>query len=758
MRGLVGRLLTAALLVVTIVPSTAFGIMARVGPPANEPTTGGYPKWYQDTTGLALEFCDPKNQAEVDGGWCLLLPADVPFPPELFPSEFAAEHFWYAADASIDTFTGKKAILVLAVEAAFPTETAAAGAELSFARIRVRLEDSDNGLPPGQYRFIHPYGVEIENLALEADGTQARRIFLTDDVGIGVQGDFSGALLSRLGPFLLPSNTPGGAELPPVAGPSGLYIADPGRVGPVTGSPTGFNGYRIEGPPGSNLDGQGNDFIETFNFSLVGRIYQGPMPGRLTLERANYTSNTAGKKIDVYAKGLPTVPGRLPGQPTPAAVQPTLTYFGAPCTGTAPSFGPPAVTEQPMTRAGVDYFGQNSTGAIPASICVKDHATDLLGNATPQYMPLTVTDQITITKAFFNKTANSLTVNAFSSDSSAPPVLTLEGFGALANGAITGVTVAPPSMARVTSSKGGVTDYFVSTNNTAAPVATTLTLTPDEPSPHNAGTAVTFVARAPGTVAPEFAFTLLQGTTTIASQPYGTGDTFVMPANQAVGNYQVQARVRTNPAAPPDLTTTIPYTVQLAPATAVSLTASAASPQIQGTAVTFTANATGSSGYQYKFWLKDNNVVGSAFVQMQDYSATNFWTLPATQLPSSYTVLVYARSGTTAPAQATNQMNFVISPKATGVSVTALPSTGNPILLTAAGAGSSNYQYKFWIQNLDVPGSVYVVGRDYSASDTWVMTPSVAIPAGRYSVLVYVRTTAAGAQEASTTTTVTLTP
>ena len=45
-------------------------------------------------------------------------------------------------------------------------------------------------------------------------------------------------LVPQVGPFLLPSDAPGGAELPPIAGPvpGKMYIADPARVGPVTGS------------------------------------------------------------------------------------------------------------------------------------------------------------------------------------------------------------------------------------------------------------------------------------------------------------------------------------------------------------------------------------------------------------------------------------------------------------------------------------------------------------------------------------------
>src|SRR4029077_15194325 len=104
----------------------------------------------------------------------------------------------------------------------------------------------------GTYRFIHPYGEEV------IDGVAGDRIFFSDDIGVA-RGDFSGALSSRMGPWLLPSATPGGAGMPaltaanptpdtdpvhfggvftPTAypGTGAAYIADPARIGPVTGS------------------------------------------------------------------------------------------------------------------------------------------------------------------------------------------------------------------------------------------------------------------------------------------------------------------------------------------------------------------------------------------------------------------------------------------------------------------------------------------------------------------------------------------
>ena len=99
----------------------ANAVLERVGPVSSASNIGGFPTWYQDTTGLAVEFCSPTNQAEVDGGWCLILPANAPSVPEVFPASFFDEHFYFAAGATLTPATGAKASLTLALESAFGT-------------------------------------------------------------------------------------------------------------------------------------------------------------------------------------------------------------------------------------------------------------------------------------------------------------------------------------------------------------------------------------------------------------------------------------------------------------------------------------------------------------------------------------------------------------------------------------------------------------------------------------------------------------
>src|SRR4051812_33223152 len=497
----------SVVLSVLALTSPAHAALERSGPVSNAPTIGGYPVWYQDTTGMALDMCAP-NQAELDGGWCLLGVGDTTV-PEVFPTAFADEHFYYAADAALTTAQGSKALVRLAVEAAFATAVQP-GDQMVFSRIRVKLVDVP---ATGNYRFIHPNGEE--NIFAEAGAP--RGIFFTDDVGL-TAGNFNEALTPRLGPFLAASATPGGPELPavsatnqtpdtdpahfggaftptPYPGTGKSYLADPARVGPITGSPLppfigsdglphDLNVFRIEGPAGSviggtNTDGTTIDFIETTDFALMGRVFADAIPGRVAVDRASYTNSATAKKLDVFASGFETTQGRLPTFPRPAPVKPQLSYFAAPCDADAAgNFVQPAgQIEQQMIASGTNFWAQSPLPAtIPAAVCVKDSAArNALGQLVPAFFQGTVADEVAVTQALFNPATRTLTVNATSSDAVAAPTLTLEAFNQpLSAGtiAISGLD-APPAKVRISSSAKGSTELMVSTNaGNIAPAAT----------------------------------------------------------------------------------------------------------------------------------------------------------------------------------------------------------------------------------------------------------------------------------------------
>src|SRR4051812_11776316 len=97
---------TCAFLLAAIVPAAFGDELQRVGPVANGPGGNGYPTWYQDKTGLTLDFCSPTSDAELTGGWCVLLPGDLTTTPESFPNNFFDEHFYFLANANGTTPNG----------------------------------------------------------------------------------------------------------------------------------------------------------------------------------------------------------------------------------------------------------------------------------------------------------------------------------------------------------------------------------------------------------------------------------------------------------------------------------------------------------------------------------------------------------------------------------------------------------------------------------------------------------------------------
>jgi hypothetical protein len=230
----------------------------------------------QDKTGLTLEFCSPKSQAELLGGWCVFLPPDLTVTPELFPTNFFNEHFYFLANAQGTTTSGAKAKLVLGLDGGFAGGATAVGDQIVFARVRGVI----TGLPVGDYAVLHPYGRIPANGYIHID--PGARFFITQDVGLACPtGPFDCALAGQIDPFLLPSDTPGGPELALTTGPGGQYVADPARNGPITGSPANQNFFRVVQAGSSNTEAI---ILDTPNFTLNGRIHTGLLPSEMAIK------------------------------------------------------------------------------------------------------------------------------------------------------------------------------------------------------------------------------------------------------------------------------------------------------------------------------------------------------------------------------------------------------------------------------------------------------------------------------------------
>jgi hypothetical protein len=529
------RKILSVAIALTLAAGSVSAALERMGPVSKAPSIGGYPSWFQDTTGITMEFCDLKNQAELDGGWCVLIPPGLAF-PEVFPGSFFGEHFYYAADNGLSDPAvggGFRARLVIAVEAAFANGAVIEGDQMTFGRHRIFLPR----LPfDGDYRVITPLS-DISYLDQKAGG----RIFETSDVGTACINTFECTLGTAIGPYLLPSPVAGGIEVPPMpnlqTAPAGTdpfydlliaagaptanpgtnrqYLADPARIGPVTGSPLpdfiannldgsagprNHNTFRIEvRAPAPAHDGPVIYVIEgENNFTTSGRLMTAAIPGKVTVERASYKADGAGNvtDLDVFAAAFPTVQARVPAQPQSPAVTPILSFYDVACAGAVgvDGFGFPIINPPPyaapvgsataMAPTDNDFWGQSHpVGAPPSHVCVQDvTARNAAGQVAPAYYLKNVADDVTISRATFNGPGSgTLTVKAVSSDPTA--TLTLSGYGPApadtpgvisTKGAGTGITLAggvatvssllaPPARAQIVSSKGGAALLPVST-------------------------------------------------------------------------------------------------------------------------------------------------------------------------------------------------------------------------------------------------------------------------------------------------------
>ncbi len=234
-------LLVALLLLGLGSASTARADLTAVGPISPD---NGYPLWYEDSSGLRLGLC-------LDQGGRCLLEAPNPGDPIEFPDNFGPEAFWWSAETDIVAAGGEQLLLVLALESAFGgAEGIEDGNQIAFGRIRIRL----GGVTPGaEFTVTHPFGVDV----VQADDTGRAR--MTEDIGCVTPCDFTLPLNSRVGPCL---------RCVDPAPPEG-FVGDLVTACTVTGSPTGNNFFRVEGP---GID------EETDLFSVTGMLFDPTQP------------------------------------------------------------------------------------------------------------------------------------------------------------------------------------------------------------------------------------------------------------------------------------------------------------------------------------------------------------------------------------------------------------------------------------------------------------------------------------------------
>jgi hypothetical protein len=409
--------------------------LARVGPLNLE---NGFPQWYQDNNGLALELCLP-NDAEIVAGSCILAAVDIPdaTAPISFPNNYPGEAFYAAASSVMTVGGGGDAALEMALESTFAGGEPLNGDQIVFARIRIRI---DIPSPGGTYTVTHPYGVEVfPDLA-----PGGRAINFTEDFGLGIN-DFTSVLKTRVSPFLLPAVTPGGAALAPVALFGNTYIADPTLETAVTGSPFGTNTFKIEGP---NIGGVGIHVIESSEFLVMGRLFQGEIGADIDAYSTHYERDDLTAGFEIHTKAIAAI-----GAATPV--------FGVSGSN---------ILSHLMHGDGAGHYHlqvkPDTPELLPASVILTNYA-----DSVPASMEVNLTDKVQVTAASWNPLTQELTISANSSDKisgAAAPVLRAFGdnnllgeLDAMGNFVATGIAV-PYANVEVKSSAGGSGSLSVS--------------------------------------------------------------------------------------------------------------------------------------------------------------------------------------------------------------------------------------------------------------------------------------------------------
>jgi hypothetical protein len=456
-------------------------------------------------------------------------------------------------------------------------------------------------------------------------------------------------------------------------------------IDPVTGQPA--NLFRVQGPAG--FGGLPSGTVQTADFRVQGKLFTTVTPTPLTVDKATYALDTAGLRLSAFATTQ-----AISNQTGTGAFPLNFALGGVP---SALQLSATGVTAQTMTTnspADGKFFATSGpvAAALPTTVTVTNTA-DV--PATVQTAPLV--DEVVISAATYNPLTKVLAITASSADKVNAPALQafIPGMtaplGTLAAGTLnitfpvidTTVTpnktyAIPSSTITVTSAKGGSATVPVSTlapTNVVLP-ATGATLTPSLATPQAAGTAVTFTAAATGGDAGPYEYRFQWRLSTnatytngraYATTPTWTWDTATLGLTPGTYIIRVYARhVGSTVAAGEAIQTMIYSLTTAAPATGVTLTPSLTTPQVAGTALTFTAAVTGGDAGPYEYRFQWRRSTSATYTNGRAYATTPTWTWDTATLgltPGTYIVRVYARhvGNTVAAGEVIQTMIYVLN-------------------------------------------------------------------------------------------------
>ena len=270
----------AALVALPLVVTALVTVAQPAGAVATRATAislpgSGFPQWYADNAGNRVEPCIDAADAN-----CVLPAAEPTYNPALplsFPKNYPSEFFYAYAQSDLLTTPGcqsspaGKAFVTTTLEGAFINGAPAAGDQMVFGRIRVKVT---SGLCPNTtYKFKHPFGTD--EFTTNAAGAVPANIG-TRDIGCiptaTVPCDYDLALASPV----FGSAAEGFLRWDPAVAPAAPagYLGDGVTLHPITGGPNG-NKFAILDAAGAPLT-VGGAPLETTDFTVAGKL-AGPL-------------------------------------------------------------------------------------------------------------------------------------------------------------------------------------------------------------------------------------------------------------------------------------------------------------------------------------------------------------------------------------------------------------------------------------------------------------------------------------------------
>ncbi|WP_409263528.1 Ig-like domain-containing protein, partial [Pseudomonas putida] len=207
---------------------------------------------------------------------------------------------------------------------------------------------------------------------------------------------------------------------------------DPNITEAVTGSPFNTNFVRIEGPAGA---------IQTNTFTVSGKVLDQRAQTPVTLERATYSRNGSGTRVEVFAKA-----------PSEASL---CMRNGLALIGTPPS---PCQFTLTSDNNGL-FFSQQFNQSVPPAVVVVT-ASNAVGGTQPTALSSKLSDVVKVSTARYDWANKRLLIEASSSDEVTVPDLLAQGYGRMSkSGTLQSITVndlaQPPATVTVKSAHGG---------------------------------------------------------------------------------------------------------------------------------------------------------------------------------------------------------------------------------------------------------------------------------------------------------------